>query len=125
MTLAAPTPMPPRMRQKMKSPRPKDAPEPMALIGEQDRRDHHAFHPAEAIGQGAGEERADRRAEQGERDRQPDAETGGVEFGLQRENGAVDDGGIEAEEKPAQRRGRGNENDVAGIWGDDNPFRDD
>jgi hypothetical protein len=29
MTLAAPTPMPPRMRQKMKSPMPKGAPEPM------------------------------------------------------------------------------------------------
>ena len=93
--------------------------------GEQDRRDHHALHPAEAIGQRAGEEGADRRAEQGERDCQANAKAGGIELGLQGKNGTVDDGGVESEQKPTKRRSRGNEYDVSGVRGDDNPLRDD
>lgn len=66
MTLAAPTPMPPRMRQKMKSARPKAAPEPIELIVNRIAAMTHAFHPAEAIGQGTCKEGPNRRSEQGE-----------------------------------------------------------
>lgn len=48
-----------------------------------------------------------------------------MEYALQCENGAVNDGGIEPEKKSTQRRSRGNENDVSYVRGDDNPFRDD
>ena len=118
MTDAAPTPRPPTMRQNERSQTPNARPQPSALTTNRIaamsmtrmRPYRSAMRPANhaPIAQPM-QRRCDREAEQ---------ERAGVELLADRAHRAVDDGGVEAEEEPAEGRGRGDQDDAGDRDGD-------
>jgi hypothetical protein len=83
------------------------------------------------VGYSPGDPRADRRAQQRDRDHESDLDRTDTEVFLDSGDGPVDDGAVIAEKKSADRRRGGDEDDVTNVlagstrWGGaghDSPF---
>jgi hypothetical protein len=64
----------------------------------------HRPHPSDAVGQPAGHDRSDGGSDQRRGDREAQLDGSGLEVRLHGRHGAVDDGRVEAEEEPPDRR---------------------
>ncbi len=103
ITEAAPTPRPPTTRHTIMSTGPKARPEPIAeAVKSADGEEHH-LEPADPVREVTGTVGANHAAEQGRGDHEPGQGRAHAEVVAHRADGAVDDGGVEAEQETAQR----------------------